>query len=156
MKTINKYISLKNELQSLSDCINERLVLTKNKVKNIPFDSIKPSERDKLKTFDNLWSMLHYWNRMYDNFHLECVYGEDIEDFPIIYSNKNGDKYLTELYVQDKKNVIYGTVFNKMENSFSRAPMSTLPYIADILGKNDNAKGLAVITFIEDYMRKNK
>ena len=93
MKTINKYI-------------NERLILSKNKVKNIPFDSIKPSERDNQRTFDNLWGMLHYWNRMYDKFHLECVYGEDIVDFPIIYTTPDGDCYLTELYVEDRKELL--------------------------------------------------
>lgn len=143
MKTINKYI-------------NERLVLSKNKVKNIPFDSIETSERDNMRTFDNLWSMLHYWNRMYDHFHLECVYGEDIDDFPIIYTTSKGDWYLTELYVDRRKNTIYGTAYRKETNEFSSTSITTLPTLARILGKKDNAKGYAVITFIEDYMRKNK
>ena len=143
MKTINKYI-------------NERLVLTKNKVKNIPFDSIKPSERDDTRTFDNLWGMLHYWNRMYDKFHLECVYGEDIEDFPIIYTTVDGDCYLTELYVEDRKDTIRGTVYCKPSNRFSSAAITSMHVLADILGKRNRDKGYAVITFIEDYMRKNK
>lgn len=143
MKTINKYI-------------NERLVLTKNKVKNIPFDSIQPSEQDKYKTFGNLWSMLHYWNRMYDNFHLECVYGEDIEDFPIIYTTVDGDCYVTELYVEDRKDTIRCTVYCKPSNRFSSAAITSMHVLADLLGKKDRDKGYAVITFIEDYMRKNK
>lgn len=143
MKTINKYI-------------NERLVLTKNKVKNIPFDSIKPSERDNMRTFDNLWGMLHYWNRMYDKFHLECVYGEDIEDFPLVYTTPDGDYYLTELYVEDRKDTIRCTVYCKQSNRFSSASITSLTALADILGKRNRDKGYAVITFIEDYMRKNK
>lgn len=143
MKTINKYI-------------NERLVLTKNKVKNIPFDSIEPSERDNMRTFDNLWSMLHYWNRMYDNFHLECVYGEDIEDFPIIYTTVDGDCYVTELYVDGRKDTIRCTVYCKPTNRFSSAAITSIHVLADLLGKKDRNKGYAVITFIEDYMRKNK
>lgn len=143
MKTINKYI-------------NERLVLAKNKVKNIPFDSIEPSERDNMRTFDNLWSMLHYWNRMYDNFHLECVYGEDIEDFPIIYTTVDGDCYVTELYVDGRKDTIRCTVYCKPTNRFSSAAITSIHVLADLLGKKDRNKGYAVITFIEDYMRKNK
>lgn len=143
MKTINKYII-------------ERLVLTKNKIKNIPFDSIEPSERDNMRTFDNLWSMLHYWNRMYDNFHLECVYGEDIEDFPIIYTTVDGDCYVTELYVDGRKDTIRCTVYCKPTNRFSSAAITSIHVLADLLGKKDRNKGYAVITFIEDYMRKNK
>lgn len=142
MKTINKYI-------------NERLVLSKNKVKNIPFDSIEPSEKDNQRTFDNLWGMLHYWNKKYDHFHLECVYGEDINDFPIMYTTVDGDCYLTELYVETKKNTIRCTVYCKQTNRFSSAAITSLPTLADILGKRDKTKGYAVITFIEDYMRKN-
>lgn len=143
MKTINKYI-------------NERLVLTKNKVKNIPFDSIEPSERDKQRTFDNLWSMLHYWNRMYDKFHLDCVYGEDIEDFPLFYTTADGDYYLIELYVQGTKDTIYCTSYCKHSNKFSSTQITSIGFLAEILGKRDRNKGYAVITFIEDYMRKNK
>ena len=124
MKTIKKYI-------------NERLVLSKNKVKNIPFDSIEPSERDNIRTFDNLWSMLHYWNRMYDNFHLECVYGEDIKDFPIIYTTVDGDCYVTELYVDDRKDTIRCTVYCKPTNRFSSAAITSMHVLADILGKRD-------------------
>lgn len=143
MKTINKYI-------------NERLVLSKNKVKNIPFDSIKPSERDNTRTFENLCGMLHYWNRIYDKFHLECVYGEDIEDFPIIYTTVDGDCYLTELYVEDRKDTIRCTVYCKQSNRFSSTSITAIGFLAEILGKRDRNKGYAVITFIEDYMRKNK
>jgi hypothetical protein len=143
MKTINNYI-------------NERLVLSKNKVKNVPFDSIEPSERDKMRTFDNLWSMLHYWNRMYDHLHLECVYGEDIEDFPIIYTTVDGDCYVTELYVDGRKDTIRCTVYCKPTNRFSSAAITSIHVLADLLGKKDRNKGYAVITFIEDYMRKNK
>ena len=144
MKTINNYI-------------NERLVLSKNKAnKNIPFDSIEPSERDKMRTFDNLWGMLHYWNRMHDNFHLECVYGEDIEDFPIIYTTVDGDCYLTELYTEGRKDTINCTVYCKPSNRFSSAAITSMHVLAEILGKRDRKKGYAVITFIEDYMRKNK
>lgn len=143
MKTINNYI-------------NERLVLTKNKVKNIPFDSIEPSERDNIRTFDNLWSMLHYWNRMYDNFHLECVYGENIEDFPIMYTTPDGDYYLTELYVEGRKDTIHCTLYCKQANKFSSTAITAIGFLAEILGKRNRKKGYAVITFIEDYMRKNK
>ena len=143
MKTINKYI-------------NERLILTKNKVKNIPFDSIEPSERDKIRTFDNLWGMLNYWNRMYDKFHLECVYGEDVEDFPIIYTTQDGNYYLTELYTEGRKDTIHCTLYCKQSNKFSTTTITSIGFLAEILGKRNRNKGYAVITFIEDYMRKNK
>lgn len=144
-------------MKQLKDILLERLVISKTKkVTKIPFDSIEPSERDKMRTFDNLWGMLHYWNRMYDKFHLECVYGEDIEDFPIIYTTVDGDCYLTELYVEDRKDTIRGTVYYKPTNRFSSAAITSMHVLADILGKSDRDKGYAVITFIEDYMRKNK
>lgn len=143
MKTINNYI-------------NERLVLSKNKVKNIPFDYIEPSERDNTRTFDNLWGMLHYWNRMYDHFHLECVYGEDIKDFPIIYTTPDGDYYLTELYTEGRKDTIHCTLYCKQSNKFSSTAITAIGFLAEILGKRNRKKGYAVITFIEDYMRKNK
>lgn len=143
-------------MKQLKDILLERLVISKTKkVTKIPFDSIEPSERDKMRTFDNLWSMLHYWNRMHDNFHLECVYGEDIEDFPIIY-RPDGENYLTELYVEDRKDTIRCTVYCKSSNSFSSVAITSIGFLADILGKRDKDKGYAVITFIEDYMRKNK
>lgn len=144
-------------MKQLKDILLERLVISKTKkVTKIPFDSIEPSERDKMRTFDNLWSMLHYWNRMYDKFHLECVYGEDIEDFPIIYATIDGNCYLTELYVEDRKDTIRCTVYCKQTNRFSTEAITSLPALAKILGKMDKTKGYAVITFIEDYMRKNK
>ena len=41
MKTINNYISLKNELQSMGDCIHERLILSKTgKQQEITFDML--------------------------------------------------------------------------------------------------------------------
>lgn len=41
MKTIKQHISLKNELQSLSDCIHERLILSKTKPpREITFDML--------------------------------------------------------------------------------------------------------------------
>lgn len=41
MKTIKQYISLKNELQSLGDCIHERLILSKTKTpREITFDML--------------------------------------------------------------------------------------------------------------------
>ena len=41
MKTINNYISLKNELQSMGDCIHERLILSKTRnQREITFDML--------------------------------------------------------------------------------------------------------------------
>lgn len=41
MKTIKQHISLKNELQSLGDCIHERLILSKTKTpREITFDML--------------------------------------------------------------------------------------------------------------------
>jgi hypothetical protein len=93
---------------------------------------------------------------MYDKFHLECVYGEDIEDFPLFYTTPDGDYYLTELYVEGRKDIIRCTLYCKHANKFSSTSITAIGFLAEILGKRDRNKGYAVITFIEDYMRQNK
>ena len=80
MKTIKQHISLKNEFQSLSDCIHERLILSKN-------------GKQREITFDMLYELIIKTDPGED-FYFSSIFGHDNKIFlDKNYSNKSSKFY---------------------------------------------------------------